>query len=171
MSNLLPCRGSATCRLYSILSLFKMLQYCMFFLGHIINVLSKVLIKQANARKLQEHVNLSFECLIYVCVCVCLRDWVFLCMCLGGMFLIGWIYTVVSFYNCLFLTLFCVVFVFSRGVFVVFNCWKHAFHELKRLFLLFFGHFVFWHCCLIWAVAVMVAEMYILDWFSATVSF
>lgn len=38
---------------------------------------------------------------------------------------------------------FCVVFVFSRGVFVVFNCWKHAFHELKRLFLCFFGHFVF----------------------------
>lgn len=74
MSNRLPCRGSATCRLYSILSLFKMLQYCMFFLGHIINVLSKVLIKQANARKLQEHVNLSFECLIYVCVCVCVFE-------------------------------------------------------------------------------------------------
>lgn len=46
----------------------------MFFLGHIINVLSKVLIKQANARKLQEHVNLSFECLIYVCVCVCVFE-------------------------------------------------------------------------------------------------
>lgn len=63
-------QGSATCWIYSILSLFKMLQYCKFFLGHIINVLSKVHIKQANAKKLQEHVNLSFECLVYVCVCV-----------------------------------------------------------------------------------------------------